>query len=190
MNKTLSIDDLQAIWEKVTLLHQGQTFGGHLKDLRIAYINHIGSVVFEVFYALQQANTLDGELAITCALLHDTVEDTDFSAAALAELYGPHTAAGVMALTKDSSLPKGEQMADSLRRIRQQPTAVWAVKMADRICNLYKPPYYWDDVRKLQYMEEAREIHAQLHTANAYLGDRLLAKIEAYKQFLTQPSNI
>jgi (p)ppGpp synthase/HD superfamily hydrolase len=185
MNTTISIDDLQAIWEKVTLLHRGQTYGGHEKDLKLEYINHIGSVVFEVFYALQHTDTFDGELAITCAFLHDTVEDTEFTEEQLTELYGKRIAAGVLALTKNSALPKEQRMADSLQRIRLQPKEVWAVKMADRICNLYKPPYYWDDEKKKSYMEEARQVHAQLHEGNAYLANRLLSKIEQYKKYLS-----
>lgn len=185
MNKTISIDDLQAIWEKVTLLHSGQTYGGHEPDLKIEYINHIGSVVFEVFYALQQTESFDGELAITCALLHDTVEDTAFTKEDLTGLYGQRIADGVLALTKNSTLPKEQQMPDSLQRIMQQPKEVWAVKMADRICNLYRPPHYWDNDKKMSYMEEAREIHAHLHTANVYLANRLLHKIEAYKKYLS-----
>jgi (p)ppGpp synthase/HD superfamily hydrolase len=76
-------------------------------------------------------------------------------------------------------------MPDSLQRIIQQPKEVWAVKMADRICNLYKPPHYWDNDKKLSYLKEAREIHAHLHTANVYLANRLLHKIEAYKKYLS-----
>jgi len=185
MNKTISIDDLQAIWEKVTLLHGGQTYGGHEKDLKIEYINHIGSVVFEVFYALQQTASFDGELAITCALLHDTVEDTAFTKEELTALYGQRVADGVLALTKNSTLPKEQQMPDSLQRILQQPKEVWAVKMADRICNLYKPPHYWNNEKKLSYMNEAQEIHDHLHGANEYLANRLLSKIEAYKKYLS-----
>ncbi|SFO74708.1 HD domain-containing protein [Chitinophaga sp. YR627] len=185
MNKTISIDDLQTIWEKVTLLHGGQTYGGHEKDLRIEYINHIGSVVFEVFYALQQTDSFDGELAITCALLHDTIEDTAFTKEELTELYGHRIADGVLALTKNTTLPKEQQMPDSLQRIMQQPKEVWAVKMADRICNLYRPPHYWDNEKKLSYLQEARDIHAHLHSANVYLSNRLLRKIEAYKKYLS-----
>ena len=185
MNTTISIDDLQVIWERVTLLHHGQTYGGHEKDLKIEYINHIGSIVFEVFYALQHADTFDGELAITCALLHDTVEDTEFTEEELTQLYGKRIAAGVLALTKNNALPKEQQMPDSLQRIRQQPKEIWAVKMADRICNLYKPPHYWDNEKKMKYMEEAQEIHAQLNEANAYLANRLLSKIQQYKRYLS-----
>ncbi|HJT72393.1 MAG TPA: hypothetical protein VJ720_00205 [Chitinophaga sp.] len=185
MNTIISIDDLQVIWERVTLLHHGQTYGGHEKDLKIEYINHIGSVVFEVFYALHHADAFDGELAITCALLHDTVEDTEFTEEELTQLYGKRISAGVLALTKNSALPKEQQMADSLRRIKQQPKEIWAVKMADRICNLYKPPHYWDNEKKLKYMGEAEEIHAQLNEANAYLANRLLNKIQQYKRYLS-----
>ncbi len=61
---------------KVTVLHSGQTYGGSHKDEKIEYINHIGSVVFEVMNAIQQTDNFNGELAISCALLHDSIEDT------------------------------------------------------------------------------------------------------------------
>jgi len=184
MKKYITIDDLQEIWERVSLLHGGQTYGGHEKDLKIEYINHIGSVVFEVFYAVHQTDSFDGELAITCALLHDTIEDTALTPGPLEKLYGERVAAGVLALTKNSSLPKENQMLDSLQRIRQQPKEVWAVKLADRICNLYAPPHYWNNDKKIQYLEEAEVIHSHLKDGNEYLANRLLQKIERYKQFI------
>lgn len=184
MKKYMTIDDLQQTWERISLLHNGQTYGGHEKDLKIEYINHIGSVVFEVFYAIQQTDVFDGELAITCALLHDTVEDTSLTAEALTKLYGERVAAGVLALTKNTALPKEQQMPDSLQRIRQQPKEIWSVKLADRICNLYAPPYYWDNDKKIKYLEEAEVIHSHLKDGNEYLANRLLQKIERYNQFI------
>jgi (p)ppGpp synthase/HD superfamily hydrolase len=76
-------------------------------------------------------------------------------------------------------------MLDSLNRIKQQPIEVWAVKMADRISNLYEPPYYWNDEKKLKYIEEAEIIHNELKDGNEYLARRLKIKIKEYYRFLS-----
>ncbi|WP_262497336.1 hypothetical protein [Niastella vici] len=41
MNSSLSIDKLQDIWQKVTVLHSGQTYGGQHNNEKIEYLNHI-----------------------------------------------------------------------------------------------------------------------------------------------------
>jgi (p)ppGpp synthase/HD superfamily hydrolase len=184
MTNTLSIDKVQRIWQKVTILHSGQTYGGQHKEEKIEYINHIGSVVFEVMNAGMHTENFNGELAVSCALLHDSIEDTALSIEELKQLYGEQVAAGVLALTKDKNKPKDQQMPDSLMRIKAQPKEVWAVKLADRICNLYAPPYYWDNPKKLGYLEEARTIHLHLKDGNEYLANRLMQKIEDYKKYL------
>jgi (p)ppGpp synthase/HD superfamily hydrolase len=184
MNKNLSIDKLQDLWQKVTVLHSGQTYGGQHKDEKIEYINHIGSVVFEIMNAIQHTADFNGELAVYCAFLHDTLEDTTLGFDELKKLYGEQVAAGVLALTKDKNIDKGQQMVDSLNRIKQQPKEVWAVKLADRICNLYAPPFYWDNQKKINYVEEARVIYSYLKEGNEYLANRLMNKIESYKSYL------
>ena len=75
-------------------------------------------------------------------------------------------------------------MLDSLKRIKQQPKEVWAVKMADRICNLYAPPFYWTNEKKKTYREEAMLIHRELKDGNAYLAERLGRKIEEYRAYI------
>ena len=184
MNNNLSIDKLQDLWQKVTVLHSGQTYGGQNKNEKIEYINHIGSVVFEIMNAIQHTADFNGELAVPCAFLHDTLEDTTLGFEELKKLYGEQVAAGVLALTKDKNLDKGQQMMDSLNRIKQQPKEVWAVKLADRICNLYAPPFYWDNQKKINYLEEAKVIYSHLKEGNEYLANRLMNKIESYKRYL------
>lgn len=186
MTNTLSIDKLQAIWQKVTVLHSGQTYGGQHKDEKIEYINHIGSVVFEILNACAHTENFNGELAVSCALLHDSIEDTALTVDELKQLYGEQVTAGVLALTKDRNKAKDQQMLDSLNRIKAQPKEVWAVKLADRICNLYAPPYYWDNQKKLSYLEEAKNIHSHLKDGNEYLANRLMQKIGDYKKYIEQ----
>lgn len=180
MNDTFTIDDLQNIWQKVSILHSGQTYGGQNKSEKIEYINHIGSVVFEIMNAAKNTSDFNAELAIKCAFLHDTIEDTNLSTEDLEREYGKLVKEGVLALTKNTTLEKEHQMEDSLDRIKAQPKEIWAVKMADRICNLYAPPYYWNTLKKEKYLKEAKTIYEHLKEGNDYLAKRLLEKIELY----------
>ncbi len=182
MNDTFTIDDLQNIWQKVSILHNGQTYGGQNKNEKIEYINHIGSVVFEIMNASKNTSDFNTALAVKCAFLHDTIEDTTLSIEDLEKEYGRQVKEGVLALTKNTDLEKQDQMIDSLDRIKAQPKEIWAVKMADRICNLYAPPYYWKQLKKEKYLEEAKMIYEHLKEGNDYLAKRLSEKIEMYKQ--------
>jgi len=94
----------------------------------------------EVLMANANTEDFNVALAIQAALLHDTIEDTDTTFSEVEENFGTAVANAVLALTKNESLPKEEQMMDSLKRIKKLPYDVWAVKMADRITNLQKPP--------------------------------------------------
>jgi (p)ppGpp synthase/HD superfamily hydrolase len=166
-------------------MHDGQKYGGANQDQQIEYLNHIGSVTFEVMTAVMTEKNLNANLAVKCAILHDTLEDTDLTYNDILDKFGVNIADGVLALTKNENLSsKREKMEDSLKRIKEQPFEIWAVKMADRISNLQQPPFYWDTTKKKEYIEEARLIHSQLHTASKYLADRLAKKIEEYQRFI------
>ncbi len=166
--------------------HRGQ----QVPDTELPYVVHVTSVAAEVIAALP-GSSLDGDLAVTCALLHDVLEDTaktreerDVLGAEIAARFGTDVAAGVWALTKDDRIEKSERMADSLRRIQEQPFAVWAVKLADRITNLAPPPRYWTPEKRRTYREEAITIADALGAANAALHARIRAKIDAYAAYL------
>ncbi len=126
-------------WRFAAAAHLGQKLPG--TDL--PYAVHVALVCMEVMAALRAEPGWDEDLAVQCALLHDVVEDTAVSGEEVRATFGASVAAGVLALSKDPALPRSEQMADSLRRIREQPREVWLVKLADRITNLAPPPSYW-----------------------------------------------
>jgi (p)ppGpp synthase/HD superfamily hydrolase len=181
-----SIDRLQELWQVATELHEGQTYGSAQKGRRTEYLNHIGSVTFEILAAIAESPDLDADLALACAVLHDTVEDTPYTYEAVQARFGTAVADGVLALTKNEDLGNKElQMNDSLMRILEQPKAVWAVKMADRICNLQQPPYYWNNEKRKAYQQEAQLIYTRLKAGNTYLAERLKTKIGAYEQYFT-----
>ena len=96
----------------------------------------------EILMANANTENFNVALAIQAALLHDTIEDTDTRFSEVEENFGLEVANAVMALTKNESLPKEEQMMGSLQRIKKLPYEVRSVKMADRITNLQKPPLH------------------------------------------------
>jgi (p)ppGpp synthase/HD superfamily hydrolase len=74
-------------------------------------------------------------------------------------------------------------MVDSLRRIREQPQEVWAVKLADRIANLDAPPPSWTPEKMAAYRSEAERILADLGAGHPALTKRLEQKIASYPAY-------
>ena len=142
--------------------HEGQLVPG----TNFPYLMHISLVAMEITAALSVEQVDNPDLAIQCALLHDTIEDTDVIYDQVKEQFGTDVADGVMALTIDESigpdLGKFErrwmQLEDYLSRIKQQPREIWMVKMADRITNLQPPPEYLDFLMIERYREGAELI--------------------------------
>ncbi len=159
--------------------HLGQLLPG----TELPYIMHLSFVSMEVMATLSHEPKWDGNLTIQCSLLHDVIEDTAVGYMDMEGEFGTAVAQGILALTKDKTLPKAEQMADSLHRIRQQPHEIWLVKLADRITNLAEPPHYWTREKKEKYLQEAQHIHTALHKASPYLSQRLLEKIDLYPSY-------
>ena len=158
----------------------------------IPYLMHFSFVAMEVIAALENESGMDGNFAVQCALLHDTIEDTETTYERLAGVFGIPVADGVQALTKNESIGEGMpdqerktlQMADSLERIRKQPKEIWLVKMADRITNLQPPPEFWSPAKIKVYREEAKEIFEALKKGSPYLATRLNDKIDHYSRYL------
>ena len=151
----------------------------------LPYVVHLSNVAMEIIIA--SSNTINFNLgfAVQIALLHDTIEDTSTNFEELENKFGIEIAKAVFALTKNSELPKEQQMQDSLARIKKLQSEVWAVKLADRITNLQQPPSNWDNAKKIKYQQEARTILNELKYGNDFLARRLEAKIEEYGKYLT-----
>lgn len=148
------------------------------------YVTHLVKVAQEALLAAWHDRSLDADVLATAALLHDSVEDTPTTLAAVEAAFGPTVAACVSALTKDSALPKPDQMPDSLARLGRAPVEARVVKLADRITNLEPPPHYWTRAKGLAYQAEARTILAALAPASPALAERLAARIDRYTAFL------
>jgi (p)ppGpp synthase/HD superfamily hydrolase len=150
----------------------------------LPYLVHVVSVAGEVIAALAREPLDKPDLAVLCALLHDTVEDTAKTREDVARAFGEEVAAGVEALSKRSTLPKDRQMADSLERIAACPREVAWVKLADRLVNMSEPPHYWTREKRQAYQAEAGVILARLGHASATLAERLRARIAEYDKYI------
>ena len=160
--------------------HRWQLYPG----TSIPYIMHLSFVSMEIFGAMSNGESLASpDFALQCALLHDVLEDTRVRYQQVRDEFGEAVADGVRALTIDKALPRSEQMAECLPRIRQQPREIWMVKLADRITNLQPPPRHWSKGRVRDYHQEAQLILASLKEASPFLAGRLRAKIGAYAAF-------
>ncbi len=162
------------------LCHGEQKYPG----LALPYFLHLSQVFSEVTAAYSASPDFDLKLAGTCALLHDTIEDTSAEYEDLLQSFGQDVADGVLALTKDEELPKEQQMEDSLERILKQPKEIALVKMADRCTNLQSPPNYWSAEKRESYQAEAEIILKKIGSANAYLAERLEKRIKDYSKFI------
>ena len=102
-----------------------------VKALRLCYEAHKGqydkSGVPYVFHPLHLAEQMDDEDSIVAALLHDVVEDTDYSLEDLRRMgFPPRALEAVALLTHDPAEP----YLDYVARVKTNPLAK-AVKLAD-----------------------------------------------------------
>lgn len=179
-------DKYKKAWDFASVKHSGQYYGAIEKGVQIEYLNHLGTVSMEMLWFLANTkNTYNADLAVLCAILHDTLEDTNATFVEIEAKFGKDVANGVLALTKNMKLPKAEQMQDSLDRIKQQPKEVWLVKLADRISNLSAPAHYWNNDKIKSYREEAKVIYSILGEADELMAKRLEERIERYLDFLS-----
>ena len=146
--------DVQTAYQKTIIfatlkhLENNQTIG----DSNLPYVIHLSNVAMEILIASNHTADFDLYYATQVALLHDTLEDTNTTFEELEREFGIEVAEGVSALTKNDHLPKEEKMLDSLNRISKQRKEVWAIKLADRITNLQKPPKSWDNLKRINYV--------------------------------------
>jgi (p)ppGpp synthase/HD superfamily hydrolase len=177
MSILFSRDLYMRAWHFAAERHNGLKMAG--SDL--PYITHLGAVAMEVLATIGADGDVERpDLAVACALLHDTVEDTDTRLDEISAAFGSEIANGVAALSKSKALPASEQMADSLRRIKEQPREIWIVKLADRTVNMEPAPAHWSSEKRKAYQREATLILEELGGASASLSARLREKISRY----------
>ena len=133
------------------------------------YINH----PLEVVNLLTSIGKIDDYTVLIAALLHDTVEDTDTTAAEIAELFGTEISSIVLELTDDKSLPKAERKQLQIEHAPHLSPQAKLVKLADKISNIRdvieNPPDGWPLDRRIEYVEWGKKVVAGLRGINTDL---------------------
>ena len=175
-------ENIQTIYQE-TIAFVALKHGNQKMPTGLPYVVHLSNVAMEVFMAHKKQPNFNIELAIQLALLHDVLEDTPLSFKELEDTFGNIVATGVLALTKNASLNKKDQMEDSLARILNQGKEVAIVKLCDRITNLQKPPLKWNNDKIKKYQLQAVTIAETLQGKNTYLDNRIQEKIQGYNTY-------
>lgn len=176
--------DLQDVYNEALFFAAGKHQDQKLPGTDLPYLTHVVNVAMEVMVAGFKTEGFDTPFAISIALLHDTMEDTETSYNEIKGKFGARVADGILALSKFENLKKSEQMQDSLDRIKQLDKEVWSVKLADRISNLEAPSIDWDKSKRKRYQQGAENILKELGDGNAFLAQRLKRKITEYEDFV------
>lgn len=126
------------------------------------YINH----PIALANVLVSEGGVDDPVVLSAALLHDTVEDTQTTAAELREAFGEKIAAIVEEVTDDKNLVKAERKRLQIEHAAHISREAKLVKLADKICNVRDvanhPPAKWDLARRREYFEWAKAVVDQL----------------------------
>ena len=133
------------------------------------YINHPIAVATVLAVEAEVAD----EATLLCALLHDTVEDTDTTFAELAQHFGPEVADLVRELTDDMSLEKSERKRLQIEHAQVSSLRARQVKIADKICNVrdvtFRPAPHWPIERRLDYLVWSEKVVAACRGVNIKL---------------------
>jgi (p)ppGpp synthase/HD superfamily hydrolase len=146
------------------------------------YVNHL----IEVADLLVRIGGVHDVQVLECAILHDTVEDTETTPDELEETFGARVRELVAEVTDDKSLPKAERKRLQIEHAPRLSHDAKLLKMADKISNVREigasPPKDWDVTRRREYIEWARAVVVHCRAANPALAaefDRVAADAEA-----------
>ena len=133
------------------------------------YINH----PIQLAGLLAREGGVTDSVILAAAILHDTVEDTETTAAELEREFGPAIAAIVMEVTDDKSLLKAERKRLQVEHAAHISQGAKLVKLADKICNVRDmnsaPPADWGLARRREYFDWARDVVDQMRGTNSRL---------------------
>jgi guanosine-3',5'-bis(diphosphate) 3'-pyrophosphohydrolase len=122
------------------------------------YINH----PIALANVLVSEGGVDDPVVLSAALLHDTVEDTETTAAELREAFGEKIAGIVEEVTDDKKLLKADRKRLQIEHAAHISREAKLVKLADKICNVRDvanhPPARWDLARRREYFDWAKAV--------------------------------
>jgi len=134
------------------------------KALRIALLAHKNQVrkgdgtpyiVHPIMVALKLAKYSFPDEVVAAALVHDVLEDTDFSQGKLEEELGKEVLDIVLSVTNDASLSWEEKKKKYVETVRNGSDGAKAVSLADKIHNL--------ESLLLAYKEQGPSLWSKFH---------------------------
>lgn len=122
------------------------------------YINH----PLALARLLSNEGGVDDPEILAAALLHDTLEDTETTAAELRERFGARVAGIVEEVSDDPDLDYLARKRRQVERAGSISREAQLVKLADKTCNLRdvaaNPPREWTLARRREYFDWACEV--------------------------------
>jgi (p)ppGpp synthase/HD superfamily hydrolase len=138
-------------------------------ESREPYVNHVIEVAELVAKATEGADIN----LVAAALLHDILEDTEVSRAALAEKFNTDIADLVHEVTNDGALGKAAQKAAQISSAPGKSGRAKILKLSDKTANLRSilnsPPRDWSVAQKRDYLQHGRKVAEGLAGVNAWL---------------------
>ena len=133
------------------------------------YINH----PIHVAEILADVGNVEDESLIIAALLHDTIEDTDATAAEIRKQFGEDVVELVLEVTDDKTLPHQERKQLQIATAPKKSIRGKQLKLADKISNLSSlakdPPVQWQFDQQREYFDWAARVVEGLRGCNSDL---------------------
>lgn len=145
-----------------TIEHMKHLHGNQTRSQGTPYWSHPHAV----FSFLRMIGVSD-PTTLTAALLHDVLEDTDYTAAEMIAEYGVAVTNVVLELTYTGE-PAGKELAILEKAKTYSPEAA-IVKMADRLHNLSDSEGVWHIEKRAAYAETAHELCNIIHLGKTHM---------------------
>jgi guanosine-3',5'-bis(diphosphate) 3'-pyrophosphohydrolase len=161
--------DLATFVEAVDFAARKHRFQRRKNEDASPYINH----PIAVASVLATEAAISDPVTLCAAVLHDTIEDTETTAAELEETFAAQITQIVLEVTDDKSLPKEVRKQLQIEHAPQLSRQAKTVKLADKICNLRdtltQPPVGWSLARRREYFEWAKKVIDGVRSTNPAL---------------------
>ncbi|MBN2002340.1 MAG: bifunctional (p)ppGpp synthetase/guanosine-3',5'-bis(diphosphate) 3'-pyrophosphohydrolase [Anaerolineae bacterium] len=136
------------------------------------YVNHL----IHVLTLLWEVGQVRSIPTLVAAVLHDTLEDTDATAAELEQHFGFDVRVLVQEVSDDKALPKDVRKQLQVEHAPHISAQAKLIKLADKIDNVHDivrdPPADWPHARLVAYLEWATRVVTGLRGCNAALEAR------------------
>lgn len=130
------------------------------------YINH----PIAVAEVLSAVGGVQDAVTIAAGILHDTIEDTETTAAEIKARFGQDISEVVEEVTDDKSLSPDLRKQLQIDQAHLKSERARLVKLADKICNIRDiveyPPDGWPAERKRRYIEWSNAVVDQIRGIN------------------------